>query len=331
MSIVDGGRRFVRGRRRRHRYYYDSRSRDDKFSLDEPFSLEMAVYIAREEAEEIMPDLWQIFSLFFVWKYYKFAVSSAIFGVFVPATAFVSIYKYIFGCCARKLRFYVAVLTWFGILGAIIYFLVSMGSNNVKMSVFLGFISAILAVQLVFFALLFFGFACGCDAGHEYAHQPFDRDTSKTHVSNVLDTKFDASNLADQIFERKCNKYRCDTTCIGDFLENIDKYYDQMDELLIYNYRRRWWYNSTCAICNEYQYKRDIVYHCRSCQSYYCNRCASTHLRLTMDGQRKKQQNSDNDSNLNKIVHKVDNSRDEGTIIWAYCSDAYIPRHLRFS
>eukprot|EP01083_Nonionella_stella_P215524 775622_1 len=281
------------------------------------FSLEVAVEIAKDELSEVPNDFWQLFVFFTMWKFYKFGMASAVFGVLLPSTAFLEIYAFVCGCCARKFRLYVAIITWFGFLSVIIYYLADMGRDNVDPKVFIILSFITLLFTFVFYVLLF---CC-------FRHKSYDIDDEneafyRNQVSYVKPTKHVA-----EVYDKLCVK--CDNVCVKDTIQNIEEYYriqEQIDGRYTYYY---WRYNRRCEFCRDYLYGYNIGYHCKPCNIIVCHWC-SRHLKNDKIHNRAELQEGyiPGGFNSSHIKRKMD---DIGIILWSYPNDGYVPLHVRFT
>eukprot|EP01083_Nonionella_stella_P015528 43451_1 len=118
-------------------------------------TLRHAVSIAKDETKQIWRDIIDLFNFIFMWKTYKFAISSLIFGLFLPSAGFLEIFAVL--CkqiVPRKIRQICSIILWFGLLGVIIYVTTSMDANATYYYIFccvtLGIVTAFYVAFFVF-------------------------------------------------------------------------------------------------------------------------------------------------------------------------------------
>eukprot|EP01083_Nonionella_stella_P002456 7096_1 len=116
-------------------------------------TLRLATHIARGQAAKIGRDLYQLLNLFFMWKSYKFAIASLVFGVLLPAAGFIQIFAMICGKCRRKVRQIAAIMLWFGFL--VIILIITTTSQGIHVSSLYRLCFVSLAFCCAFFVSLF--------------------------------------------------------------------------------------------------------------------------------------------------------------------------------
>eukprot|EP01084_Bolivina_argentea_P293333 504477_1 len=140
--------------------------------------LRYAVNVAKDECGEIWRNIVDLFNLIFMWKGYKFFISSLIFGLFLPSAGFLEIFAVLI-CknIPRKIRQICSIILWFGLLSVIIYITISLDTNTTYYYIFC--LITVGIVILFYFALFIIG-------KHDPKSDMFNREINDHEERNVL-------------------------------------------------------------------------------------------------------------------------------------------------
>eukprot|EP01084_Bolivina_argentea_P297901 513289_1 len=186
----------------------------------------MAVEIAVYNVSMIWDDISSVFYLLLAWKTYKYAISSLIFGAFLPSAAFLEMFALLCSCVPRRVRQILSILIWFGLFVIILY-ICSIDINNPKINKLIIFSFITLSIIIGFFIALFI--CVKWRSFNDYKEEIFTRESRIiTRVCSTCDNLLNLLNVNNKIClfcERNintqqiygcnlCDQYWCDQ-CIN--------------------------------------------------------------------------------------------------------------------
>ncbi|ETO32321.1 hypothetical protein RFI_04796, partial [Reticulomyxa filosa] len=286
-------------------------------------TLKLAAKIAQDQAQLIWGDFYQIFTLLFAWKTYKFAIASLVFATLLPAAGFLELFATSFPKVPRLIRQLLAIFLWYVLcvvlcdciiyfikircwsddnyirFGGLIYLLITMLGSNIPKNGSWSTHADTVTTQTILYSMCFVVLAI-CFA-------------SSLALFGFTARNNDPTNSP---FRRQ------DRTGNAPATVHLPRQCSQCQQRLQYgplpNDRNR--YLSNCAFC-----EKQITSNCHYCVNFttcdalkkpYCQDCANL---LVLDSAKKQEENAPGAVSETSVV------------LWGFSNDDYTAHYIRIT